>query len=137
MTATALTTTSPVIFQTGGGVFKGKLRMYFGRFELTGTQLVFYKRSNLWMMFGLIGALIGARTAGKRDRDIELSSITAFARGKHGFNKKIVDFTFADGGTLRVTFDKFDEMFARLHELMAQRARLIDQGEQRWQVAAR
>ncbi len=136
MTDTALTTTEPVLFETDGGHFKGKLRMYGGRFELTARQLIFYQRSYWFQMFGLIGALLGMKSKGKRALEIELRQIRGLARGKFGLNKKILDVTLADGSEVRLSIAKYDELTARLREQISLHAQLVDAGEERWQIVA-
>ena len=112
-TATTATTAEPVLFESSGGLMKGR-RMFVGRVELTATRLVYYRSSSLWMMFGLIGALLGRRSAGKRDLEIEFAKIATVARGKYGLNKKILDFKMSDGSEFRLVIDRFDELVERL-----------------------
>jgi hypothetical protein len=114
MSEQALTSTEPVLFESGGGLFKGKMRMFPGRFELTATRIVYYKRSLWWQMFGMIGALFAWKNRGKREREIELASVASIARGKYALNKKILDFTFTDGTTLRISVTKFEDFIAQL-----------------------
>lgn len=135
MTSTALATTSdPILLNTSGGLIKGKLNVALGRLELTPRAIVFYERSRIWNMFGLIGALIATRLKGKRALDIELSSVKELTRTKFGFNKKILDVTLTDGTVHRVMVDKFDDFSSRLREQLAQRGRLESTGEERWAV---
>src|SRR5262249_42290420 len=132
----AITTTEPVLFESNGGRFQGKLRMFPGRFELTAARIVFYQRSIWWQMFGLIGVLLGRRSAGKPALDMEPTAIASPARGKFGLNKKILDLTLTDGSTVRLMIDTYDDFTARLREELAKRARLVDAGDERWQVVA-
>jgi hypothetical protein len=136
MSDQAMTTTEPVLFESNGGRFQGKLRMFMGRFELTASRIVFYQRSIWWQMFGLIGALLGRRSAGKRVLDIELATIASLARGKFGLNKKILDITRTDGSEVRIAIDKYDAFTARLREELGKRGRLVEAGDERWQVGA-
>jgi hypothetical protein len=112
----ALSVVEPVLLQSHGGLFVSKRRMAWARIELTSTRLVVYKKS-IWLTgFGLIGALIARSMKGSRTLDLDLGAITQIARGKYGFNKKILDVTMKDGATHRITVDRFDEMVARLRE---------------------
>jgi hypothetical protein len=106
-----------VLVSSNGGLFKSKFRMYFGRYELTPTHLVWYQRSNFWLMFGALGVLLSRGSSGKRARDFEVRAIAKAERGKHGFNKKVLDLTMTDGTSARITVDKFDELVTRLREL--------------------
>lgn len=132
----AMTTSDPVLAQTGGGRFKGKLRMFFGRFELTGRELVFYQRSIWFQMFGLIGALLGRKSAGKRTIALELGQVRSLARGKFGLNKKILDVTMADGSAHRFAFDDYDDFTSHLRAQVGTHLRLVDAGDERWQAAS-
>jgi hypothetical protein len=135
MTSTALTTTSaPVLVTSHGGIIRGKLKVDLGRVELTPKAIVFYRRNKLWYMFGLIGMLIAARTSGKRALDIDLGAITELARGKYGFNKKVLDLTLADGTAYRITVDKFDDFTAQLRDQLARRGKVESTGTERWTV---
>ncbi|HUQ05359.1 MAG TPA: hypothetical protein VM261_22810 [Kofleriaceae bacterium] len=113
--STALSvTTEPVIATTNGGLFKSKLRMHFARFDLTSSRIVTYQKSSLWLAFGALGIIISRYTAGKRTLEIELSKVATIARGKHGFNKNILDVTMHDGAKHRLSLDRFDEFTAQL-----------------------
>ena len=113
--STALTTTTePVIASTNGGLFKSKLRMHFARFDLTSSKIVTYQKSSIWLAFGALGILISRYTSGKRTLEIELSKVATLARGKHGFNKNILDITMSDGAKHRLSLDRFDEFTAQL-----------------------
>jgi hypothetical protein len=92
--------------------------MTFARIELTSTRLVVYKKSPIWAAFGVLGLLIARALPGKRGPELELSAIASVARGKYGFNKKILDVTMKDGTAYRLTVDRFDEMSARLRDLL-------------------
>jgi hypothetical protein len=92
---------------------KGR-RVMLGRFELTATRIVYYQLSSLWMMFGLIGALLSRRSAGKQALELEFANISSIARGKYGLNKKILDVKLMDGSEHRLVVDKFDEFVERL-----------------------
>ncbi len=135
-TPQSLLVIDPVLSSSNGGVFKSKFRMLPGRFELTSSRIVFYKKSSFWMAFGLIGVLVLARLSGKRDREIELHRIAGLARGKYGFNKKILDLTLVDGATLRLTVDNFDEFSERLRAELARRATVTAAGPEQWRVSA-
>lgn len=112
--STALATTEPVIASTNGGLFKSKLRMHFARFDLTSSKIVTYQKSSIWLAFGALGILISRYTSGKRTLEIELAKVSTLARGKHGFNKNILDITMADGAKHRLSLDRFDEFTAQL-----------------------
>lgn len=113
--STALTTTTePVLASTNGGIFKSKLRMHFARFDLTSSRIVTYHKSSLWLAFGAIGLLISRYTAGKRTLELELSQIASTERGKHGFNKNILEITMKDGTKHRLSLDHYDDFTAQL-----------------------
>ncbi|MBE7452440.1 MAG: hypothetical protein HS111_27230 [Kofleriaceae bacterium] len=120
----ALTTTEPVLATTHGGLFKSKLRMQLGRFELTPQRVVYYQKSTLFLLFGALGMLLSRYAAGTRALDLELVRIAAVARGKHGFNKNILDVTMSDGTRHRISLDRFDEFTAQLREQLARQGRL-------------
>ena len=122
MTTHALATTpSPVIATSHGGRFKSKLRVFFGRFELTSDRVIYYEKSSLWLMFGALGALLSRYSSGKRHTELELSRIASTARGKFGFNKNILDVTMTDGTSHRFTIERYDEFTAALNEQLARR----------------
>jgi hypothetical protein len=122
VTTTALATISaPVLAASSGGRFKSKFRMYFGRFELTSDRLTYYEKSGIWLMFGALGMLLSRYSAGKMHTAIDLSRIASTARGKHGFNKNILDVTLTDGTSHRFTIDRYDEFTAALNEQLARR----------------
>lgn len=133
-TAHALTTTTPALFQSSGGLIRGKLKVDLGRLELTSTGVVFYQRNKLFYLFGLLGALLAARTTGKRALEIPLGAVTGLARSKYGFNKKVVDVTLADGAVHRLTIDKFDDFMTRLREELGRTGRVESSGDERWTV---
>ena len=117
MNQQALTVVEPVLLQSHGGLFVSKRRMAFARIELTSTRLVVYKKS-IWLTgFGLIGVLIARSMKGTKTLDLDLGAITGIARGKYGFNKKILDVTMKDGATHRITVERFDEMVGRLRDV--------------------
>lgn len=135
MTSTALTvTTAPALSESPGGLIHSKLKVDLGRLELTSSAIVFYKRSKFFLLFGLLGALLSRKSAGKRALDLPLASITTLARGKHGFNKKILDLTTADGKTTRFMLDRFDDFTARLRDELARTAKLESTGPEQWTV---
>lgn len=137
MTTTALTTTSePALISTSGGRIRGKLKVDLGRMELTGSAIVFYQRNRLWYLFGLLGALIAARTNGKRALTIELATIGEVARGKYGLNKKVLDVKLTDGSEHRLMLDKYDDFVAQLRDQLARRGRVEAAGAERWTVRA-
>jgi len=115
MTGTAATTPpgEAVLFESSGGLLKGR-RMSPGRFELTATRVLYYRQSYLWLMFGLIGALLSRTSAGKRELELEFAKIASIARGKYGLNKKILDFKMADGSEYRLVIDKIDQFVEKL-----------------------
>lgn len=118
MNQQALTVVEPVLFKSHGGLFVSKRRMAWAGIELTSARLVVYKKS-IWLTgFGLIGALIARSMQGTRTLDLELGAIASIARGKYGFNKKILDVTMRNGTTHRITVDRFDEMVARLRDAL-------------------
>ena len=117
MNQQAISVVESPLFQSNGGLFVSKRRMVFARVELTSTRIVVYKKSAFWTAFGLIGVLIAMKLSGKRALDLEYGAIASVARGKYGFNKKILDVTMKDGVTHRLSIDKFDEVVARLREL--------------------
>lgn len=134
----ALTPTAePVLATSNGGLIKGKMNVVFGRVELTARAVVFHQRSRLWMMFGLLGALLSMRSRGKRALELELTAISQLARGKYGLNKKILDVTMADGSTHRLMVDKYDDFTAQLRDQLARGARLEPAGDERWTVRPR
>ena len=113
--STALTTTSePVLASTNGGIFKSKLRMHFARFDLTSSRIVTYQKSSLWLAFGALGIILSRYTAGKRTLELELAKIASTERGKHGFNKNILDITMKDGTKHRLSLDHYDDFTAQL-----------------------
>lgn len=122
----------PVVATSNGGYFTSKRRMNLGRWELTAKRLVFYQWSSLWMMFGVIGALIGMRSAGKRKVDLELTRIDSFARGKYGMNTRILDVKMTDGSEHRLSLDRFDDFTASLRGQLGQGA--IEVGTDSWRV---
>jgi hypothetical protein len=135
--STALATTSePVLASSHGGLFKSKFRMHLGRFELTSNRITYYQKSTLWLMFGALGMILSRYTAGKRALDIDLGRIATLARGKYGFNKKILDITMADGTSHRLTIDRYEEFTNQLREQIARHAHLDATGEERWAVRA-
>lgn len=110
----ALVPVEPVLTTSNGGMFRSKWRLQFGRFELTSSRIIFYKRSNFWMMFGALGMLLSRGTSGKRALDLELSQIASAVRSKHGFNKNVLEVTMSDGTTHRLSVDKYDAFVAPL-----------------------
>lgn len=118
----ALVPTDNVLSASNGGVFKSKFRMQPGRFELTPSHIIYYKKSSFWMAFGLIGVLVLRGQKGTRDFEIELHKIASIERGKHGFNKNILDLTLVDGSKHRITVERFDEFSERLRAEHARRA---------------
>lgn len=110
----ALVPVETVLATSNGGMFKGKWRLQFGRFELTQSRIIFYKRSSFWMMFGALGVLLSRTTAGKRHLDLELSKITDAVRTKHALNKNVLEVTMADGTKHRFSVDSFDAFTAPL-----------------------
>jgi hypothetical protein len=135
MTTHALTTTTaPVLVTTNGGLFKSKFRMHLGRFELTHDRIVYYQKSFFFMMFGALGLLLSRYSPGKRTLDIELSRIASLARGKHGFNKNILDLTLTDGSTHRLSLDRYDDFTAQLRDQLSRRAPLTATGDDKWAV---
>jgi hypothetical protein len=121
-TSTALANpTSPVLIASSGGRFKSKFRMYFGRVELTAERLTYYEKSAVWLMFGALGMLLSRFAAGKRHTELELGRIAGVARGKHGFNKKILDIKTSDGASHRFMVDQFDAFIAALDEQLVRR----------------
>ena len=137
MTTQALTTsTSPVLASSNGGLFKSKLRVQLGRFDLTADRVVYYQKSTLWMMFGALGLILSRFSSGRRALELELSRIAGLARGKHGFNKRILDVTMTDGTSHRLSIDRYDELTAQLREQLGRRARLEPAGDERWTVRA-
>jgi hypothetical protein len=128
--------TDPLLYQCSGGRFRGKFRMYFGRFEVTPTRLVYFEHSAWWQPFGALGMLLARSARGKRAAEFDHAQIRSFARGKFGLNKKILDLTMTDGTTHRFSIDKFDELIALLRDLIARGGRRVDDlGGDRWQVA--
>ncbi|KAB2895903.1 MAG: hypothetical protein F9K40_15500 [Kofleriaceae bacterium] len=135
--STALTTTSePVLATTNGGIFKSKLRMHFARFDLTSTRIACYQKSSLWMAFGALGLILSRFTAGKRTLELELGKIASIARGKHGFNKNILDVTMQDGAKHRFSLDRFDEFTAQLRDQLGRHGALVSAGAEQWTVRA-
>ena len=116
MTGTARTSTSAesVLFESPGGLLKGRHLDTTGRFELTASRIVYYRQSPLWLMFGLIGALLGRRTTGKRVLELEFARIASIARGKYGLSKKILNFKMTDGSEHRLSIEKFDQFVEKL-----------------------
>jgi hypothetical protein len=131
---TALQVSDPVLDRWNGGLFKGKFQMVFARFELERDRLVVYEHSRWLAAMGLIGLLIARKRQGKRTIELEFTKIATIGRGKFGLNKKILDVTTTDGQSHR--FQLEDEASARIRLEIAQRARLVDAGEERWQVMA-
>jgi hypothetical protein len=122
----ALVVLDPVLARSNGTLIKGKLNVQLGRYELTANRLTFFGKSRAYMMFGLLGALLALLAKGKRALDLELSQITAIARGKYGLNKKILDVTMADGTVHRLGLDKFDDLSAQLRDQLARRGASVD-----------
>jgi len=114
MNQQALTVVEPALFQSQGGLFLSKRRMVFATIELTATHLVVYRKSMLWLFFGAIGALLSRGARGKRALELPVASIASVARGKYGFNKKILDVTMTDGKTHRISIERFDELCTQL-----------------------
>lgn len=110
----ALVPTEPVLSTSNGGLFASKWRLSFGRLELTSSRIIFYKRSNFWMMFGALGMLLSRKTAGKRHLDLEVAQIADAVRSKHGFNKNVLEVTMKDGVKHRFSVDKYDAFVAPL-----------------------
>lgn len=110
----ALLPIDPVLAASNGGMFASKWRLQLGRFELTATRIIFYKRSGFWMLFGALGLLLSRGTSGKRALDLEVSKITSAVRTKHGFNKNVLEVTMADGVKHRLSIDKYDAFVAPL-----------------------
>jgi len=132
----ALTVVEPVLAKSRGAQIMSKFKAHLGRLELTSTRLVFFRASKFWLMFGALGMILGARSGGTRAIDVELSRIAGIARGKHGFNKKVLELTLSDGTTHRLSVDRYDELVARLREQLAARSRVEPAGEDRWRVSA-
>lgn len=129
MSSTALTTNPAPLATSFGGIIAGKLNVRVGKVALTSRALEVRVMSRLFMMFGLVGVLIGRKTAGKLALTIELASIRAVARGKYGINKKILDVTVDGGVTHRVMVDDFDRFTAAL------RTQLVSHPAAAWHVA--
>ncbi len=130
MTSTALTTTTPApIARSHGGLIAGKLNVRLGKVELTASELRVMTISRAYQMFGLIGALLGRRAKGTLALTIDLGRVRTVARGKYGFNKKILDLTVEDGQTHRVMVEDFDRFGAALRDQLATR------GTAAWNVA--
>ncbi len=110
----ALVPVETVLASSNGGMFKGKWRLQFGRFELTSTKIIFYKRSSFWMMFGALGVLLSRTTSGKRFLDLDLAQIKDAVRTKHMLNKNVLEVTMADGAQHRFSVDSFDAFVAPL-----------------------
>jgi hypothetical protein len=53
-----------------------------------------------------------------------------------GLNKRTLDVAMADGTKHRFMFDKYDAFTAELRSQIAKHAKLVDAGEERWQVVA-
>lgn len=115
------TTASSIIAASNGGRFKSKFRMYFGRLELTADRITYYEKSAVWLMFGALGMLLSRYAAGKRHTELELGRVATVTRGKHGFNKKILDIKTTDGATHRFMVDQYDAFIAALDEQLARR----------------
>src|SRR5688572_13058400 len=130
----ALTVSDPVLARFHGGVIRGKLNAHYARFELEHDRLAVYQHSRFLVAFGLIGLLIMRRLKGRLVNVLEFSKIATIGRGKFGFNKKILDVTMADGTTHRFNLD--DTSAARIRAQIGQRARLVEAGEERWNVLA-
>ena len=75
---------------------------------------MYYRRSTVWLMLGLIGALLSQRSSGKRDLELEFAKIASVARGRYGLNKKILDFKMTHGSEHRLAIDKFDQFVEKL-----------------------
>ena len=134
---TALTTSTELVLATSnGGIFKSKLRMHFARFDLTATRIACYQKSSIWLAFGALGILISRYTAGKRTLELELGTVASIARGKHGFNKKILDVTMTDGAKHRLSIDRFDEFTAQLREQLGRHGAVVPAGADQWSVRA-
>ena len=131
MLSTALVPAAPTpIATTPGGVIISKLNVRLGRVELTAGELRVMAMSKFWMAFGVIGLLIGRKTRHKPVLTVDLGRVKAVARGKHGFNKKVLELTLEDGAVHRVMVDDFDPFGAVLRDQLAQR------GSATWNVAA-
>lgn len=134
MTTALTTTTEPVLATSNGGIFKSKLRMHFARFDLTATRIACYQKSSIWLAFGVLGVLISRYTAGKRTLELELGRVAGISRGKHGFNKNILELTMQDGAKHRLSVDRFDEFTALLRDQLGRHGALVSAGAEQWTV---
>lgn len=114
-----LVVVDPVLARSNGSHIKGKLNVQLGRLELTSSRIIFYGKSRAFMMFGVLGALLSLLAKGTRSLDVELGQVAAVARGKFGFNKKILEVTMLDGTQHRLGVDKLDVFAAQLREQLA------------------
>lgn len=121
MASTALVPTTTPIASTPAGLIKSKLNVKMGRAELTASSLDVYVTSPLFMMFGLIGALLGRKSKGKLGLAIDLATVRGVARGKHGLNKKVLELTVEGGAVHRLMIDDFDRFSAALREQLSAR----------------
>jgi hypothetical protein len=124
MTQALTTTREPVLVDSNGGIFKSKLRMHLARFHATPTRIVCFKKSTFWMMFGALGLILSRGATGKQFAELEYSRIASVIRTKHGFNKKVLEVKMDDGATHKITVDKFDEMAAKLREVLGDRCQI-------------
>jgi hypothetical protein len=111
----------PALATSRGALIISTLRVRSGRWELTRDQLVFYQFSRWYAAFGLLGALLMRYATGKRALDLDLRRIATVTRGRYGRNKKVMDVTMVDGQQHRLVVDSFDEVAARLHDVMGGR----------------
>jgi hypothetical protein len=131
--STAITVSDPVIARYNGAVIRSALNLRLARFDLERDRLVVHEASRWLAGFGLLGLLLARVFKGTRT-DIDFSRIAAVARGKFGLNKKILDVEMVDGTKYRLNIS--DDFAGRIRSQLAQRANLIDAGNERWQVAA-
>lgn len=130
MSTALVTTAAPPLATSNGGLIAGKLNVRIGKVELTAGELTVRVMSRFYMMFGLIGMLLGRKSKGTVALAVDLARITAVARGKYGVNKKILDVTVDGGAVHRIMVDDFDRFAAALRDQLAAR------GTASWQVAA-
>ena len=124
----------PVLYESLGTHFPSKFRGVHGRIKLTRNSIVFYRISPLFMLFGLIGALLARSSKGKPTLSIKLANIRSFERQRQGLTTKVLCFKLANGTEHRLKIEKFNPFLAQLTNRLSSVRELRDLGGNRWAV---
>jgi hypothetical protein len=98
------------IVKEGRGVRMSGKMGFTGRVVLTNQRLVFLQANRLLMGFGLLGALFGQLMKPKNAAvSIPLSSITDVQRTKYAMNKNIMEISYGEGESARISVTPYEE----------------------------